>query len=166
MDKQKKILIIDDEQMITDVVRSYLEHNDFNVHVEHNGKEGLKAFREVKPDLVVLDLMLPDLTGEESCKEIRRSSRTPIIMLTAKVEEEDILTGLDIGADDYMTKPFSGKQLVGRVKAVIRRTESDPIPLFNIMTFNDGDLEINLENNEVRKKGEFNRVLFLIFDVL
>ncbi len=158
MDRQKKILVIDDEYMITDVVKSYLEHNAFKVHVEHNGKEGLKAFRDVKPDLVILDLMLPDLSGEEICKEIRRSSRTPIIMLTAKVEEEDILTGLDIGADDYMTKPFSGKQLIGRIKAVLRRTESDPVPLFNIMTFHGEDLEINLVNNEVRKNGELVRL--------
>lgn len=158
MDRQKKILIIDDEHMITDVVKSYLEHSDFKAYIEHNGKKGLETFYDVKPDLVVLDLMLPDLSGEEICKEIRRNARTPIIMLTAKVEEEDILMGLDIGADDYMTKPFSGKQLVGRVKAVLRRTESDPVPLFNIMTFHNGDLEINLENNEVRKSGEVIRL--------
>ncbi|WP_330602765.1 response regulator transcription factor [Anaerosolibacter carboniphilus] len=158
MDRQKKILIIDDEYMITDVVKSYLEHSDFKAYIEHNGKKGLETFYDVKPDLVVLDLMLPDLSGEEICKEIRRNARTPIIMLTAKAEEEDILMGLDIGADDYMTKPFSGKQLVGRVKAVLRRTESDPVPLFNIMTFHNGDLEINLENNEVRKSGEVIRL--------
>jgi DNA-binding response OmpR family regulator len=154
VDKQKRILIIDDEYMITDVVKSYLENGGFKVDIEHNGKKGLQTFHDTKPDLVVLDLMLPDLSGEEICKEIRRNTRTPVIMLTAKVEEEDILTGLDIGADDYITKPFSGKQLVGRIKAILRRTENDPTPLFSIMTFNDSDLEVNLANNEVKKKGE------------
>ncbi len=154
MEITHKILVIDDEPMITDVVKSYLEHNNFSVRIEHNGIQGLKAFYEYKPDLVVLDLMLPDLKGEEICKEIRRSARTPIIMLTAKVEEENILNGLDIGADDYMTKPFSGKQLVGRIKAVLRRTQSDPVPLFNRMSFNNNALEIDLISNEVKKFGK------------
>lgn len=149
-----KILVIDDEPMITEVVKSYLEHNNFLVRIEHNGIEGLKAFHEYRPDLIVLDLMLPGLTGEEICKEIRRTSRTPIIMLTAKVEEENILIGLDIGADDYMTKPFSGKQLIGRIKAVLRRTERDPIPLFNTMSYNDCELEIDLSSGQVKKNGE------------
>ncbi len=149
-----KILVVDDEPMITDVVKSYLEHNEFLVRIEHNGIEGLKAFYEYKPDLVVLDLMLPGLHGEEICKEIRRNSRTPIIMLTAKVEEENILAGLDIGADDYMTKPFSGKQLIGRIKAVLRRTLSDPIPLFNTMSYNNCDLEVDISNNSVKKNSK------------
>ncbi len=148
-----KILVIDDEPMITDVVKSYLEHSNFSVRVEHNGLQGLKAYFEYQPDLVVLDLMLPDLKGEEICKEIRRNARTPIIMLTAKVEEENILNGLDLGADDYMTKPFSGKQLVGRIKAVLRRTQNDPVPLFNKMSFNNNALEIDLSSNEIKKFG-------------
>lgn len=154
MDITYKILVIDDEQMITDVVKSYLEYNRFSVRVEHNGIQGLKAFYEYRPDLVVLDLMLPDLKGEEICKEIRRNARTPIIMLTAKVEEENILNGLDIGADDYMTKPFSGKQLVGRIKAVLRRMQSNPLPLFNTMSFNNNALEIDLSSNELKKFGK------------
>ena len=154
MEITHKILVIDDELMITDVVKSYLEHSKFSVRIEHNGIQGLKAFYEYKPDLVVLDLMLPDLKGEEICKEIRRNTRTPIIMLTAKVEEENILNGLDIGADDYMTKPFSGKQLVGRIKAVLRRMQSDPLPLFNTMSFNNNALEIDLSSNEVKKFGK------------
>lgn len=154
MEIMSKILVIDDEPMITDVVKSYLEHSNFSVRIEHNGIKGLKAFYEFKPDLVVLDLMLPDLKGEEICKEIRRNARTPIIMLTAKVEEENILNGLDIGADDYMTKPFSGKQLVGRIKAVLRRMQSDPVPLFNRMSFNNNALEIDLTSNEIKKFGK------------
>jgi len=100
--------------------------------------------------LVVLDLMLPDVTGEEICKTIRKRSRVPIIMLTAKVEEENILKGLDIGADDYITKPFSPKQLVARVNAVLRRVSEDPVPLSNIISINDELLIDNLKY-EVRK---------------
>lgn len=154
MDSAKTILVIEDEEMITEVVKDYLKESGYKVYVEHNGKKGLDTFYGVNPDLIILDLMLPDLSGEEICKTIRKSSRVPIIMLTAKVEEEDVLNGLDIGADDYVTKPFSVKQLVGRVKAVLRRVESDPVPLFNIMSFNNGDMEIDTIKNEVRKNGE------------
>jgi DNA-binding response OmpR family regulator len=147
----KKILVVDDEQKIVEVVKSYLEHSGYDVYEAYNGKQALEMLEKIEPSLVVLDLMLPDVTGEEICKTIRKQSRVPIIMLTAKVEEEDILKGLDIGADDYITKPFSPKQLVARVMAVLRRTSEDQIPLSNILSFNNDELTIDHLKYEVRK---------------
>jgi len=107
----KKILVVDDEKKIVEVVKSYLEHSGYEVYEAFTGKEALYVFEKVPLSLIVLDLMLPDLSGEEICKIIRKKSRVPIIMLTAKAEEEDILKGLNIGADDYITKPFSPNSL-------------------------------------------------------
>ncbi|MNT40435.1 Transcriptional regulatory protein YycF [compost metagenome] len=104
---KKCILIIEDEFKISDVIRSYLEKDNFIVHQAFNGNEALLKFKELIPDLIILDLMLPDISGEEICKEIRKISNIPIIMLTAKIQETSILEGLNIGADDYITKPFS-----------------------------------------------------------
>jgi DNA-binding response OmpR family regulator len=146
----KKILVVDDEEKIVEVVKSYLEHSGYEVHEAYNGKQALSIFDKIDPSLIVLDLMLPDMTGEEISRTVRRQSRVPIIMLTAKAEEEDILKGLDIGADDYITKPFSPKQLVARVGAVLRRATEDPVPLSNIISFND-DLVIDNVKYEVRK---------------
>jgi DNA-binding response OmpR family regulator len=146
----RRILVVDDEVKIVEVVKSYLEHSGYEVYEAFNGAQVLSTFERINPSLIVLDLMLPDMSGEEICKAIRKRSRVPIIMLTAKVEEEDILKGLDIGADDYVTKPFSPKQLVARVGAVLRRTSEDPLPLSNIISFN-GDLVIDNLKHEVRK---------------
>lgn len=154
IDSSKKILVVDDEEKIVEVVKSYLEHSGYEVYEAYTGKQAIEMFERVSPSLVVLDLMLPDVTGEEVCKTLRKQSRVPIIMLTAKVEEEDILKGLDIGADDYITKPFSPKQLVARVVAVLRRTTDDPVPLSNIMSFKDDDLIIDNLKYEVRKNGD------------
>ncbi|MBC7765321.1 MAG: response regulator transcription factor [Hyphomonadaceae bacterium] len=148
---QQKILIVDDEAKIVDVLKSYLEHAGFYVQVAFDGHTALQIFEKASPSLVILDLMLPDMTGEEICKIIRKKSRVPILMLTAKVAEEDIIQGLDIGADDYMTKPFSAKQLVARVIALLRRTSDNPIPLVNTMSFCEDDLVIDVLKHEVRK---------------
>lgn len=153
MNLVKKVLIVDDEQKIVEVVKSYLEHSGYEVFTAFNGRDALDIFNKACPDLMVLDLMLPDITGEEICKSIRKRSRVPIIMLTAKVEEESILNGLDMGADDYMVKPFSPKQLVARVNAVLRRASDDLIPLSNTMSFNNGDLVIDTVKYEVRRNG-------------
>jgi len=139
----KRILVVDDEQKIVEVVKSYLEHSGYEAYTAYNGKQALEQFEKVKPALIVLDLMLPDISGEEICKIIRKQSSVPIIMLTAKVEEEDILKGLDNGADDYVIKPFSPKQLIARIVAVLRRTAEDPVPLSNYISFNHGDIVIN-----------------------
>ncbi|MCX7923731.1 MAG: response regulator transcription factor [Clostridia bacterium] len=149
----KKIFVVDDEVKIVEVVKSYLENSGYTVCEAYNGKDALSAFDRINPSLVILDLMLPDITGEEICKTLRKKSRVPIIMLTAKVEEEDILKGLDIGADDYVTKPFSPRQLVARVAALLRRVEDEAVPLANSISFNDGDLVIDNLKHEMRKNG-------------
>lgn len=153
IDFAKRILVVDDEQKIVEVVKSYLEHSGYEVYTAYNGMQALELFEKVEPALIVLDLMLPDISGEEVCKTIRKQSRVPIIMLTAKVEEEDILKGLDIGADDYVIKPFSPKQLIARVVAVLRRTVEDPVTLSNSITFNNGAIVINNLKHEVKKNG-------------
>lgn len=149
----KNILIVDDEPKIVKVVKSYLEHSGYYTFEAFNGKQALELFEKNNPSLVVLDLMLPDMSGEDICSYIRRKSRVPIIMLTAKVEEEDILKGLDIGADDYITKPFSPRQLVARVNAILRRLAEDPVPLANTVSYNEGDLVVDKLSYDVRKKG-------------
>lgn len=153
MTGQKKILVVDDEVKIVEVIKSYLEISGFVVLTAHNGKDALSIFDSANPSLVILDLMLPDITGEEICVSLRKRSRVPIIMLTAKADEEAILRGLDIGSDDYVTKPFSPKQLVARVIALLRRAEDDAVPLANAISYNEGDLIIDSLRHEVRKKG-------------
>lgn len=116
------ILAVDDEEKILELLRSYLELNGYTTLCAKNGREGLDLFEKNPVSLVLLDLMLPDLSGEEICKKIRQVSDIPVIMITAKVEEENIIHGLNIGADDYVTKPFSPRQLMARVKAALRKT--------------------------------------------
>lgn len=153
MNEANKILIVDDEKKIVEVVKAYLEKSNFKVCEAYSGRQALERFEKLNPSLVVLDLMLPDISGEEVCKALRRVSRVPIIMLTAKIEEGHILRGLEIGADDYITKPFSPKELVARVIALLRRTSKDDIPLANILTFKDEELVVNSLSHEVKKDG-------------
>jgi two-component system, OmpR family, alkaline phosphatase synthesis response regulator PhoP len=119
----KTVLLVDDDSRITQVARDYLAHAGFAVVVAHDGPGALAAFRAEQPDLVVLDLGLPGLDGLDVTRALRKASPVPIIMLTARAEESDKLVGLELGADDYMTKPFSPKELVARVRAVLRRAE-------------------------------------------
>ena len=119
----RKVLVVDDEPKIVQLARDYLEHAGFAVVVAHDGQAALAAARAQKPDLVVLDLGLPELDGLDVARTLRRQSNVPIVMLTGRSEESDKLVGLEIGADDYVTKPFSPKELVARVRAVLRRTE-------------------------------------------
>lgn len=151
--KLKTILVVDDEENIVNVVKAYLEKEGYSVLSSYSGQGALNIIENEVVDFVVLDLMLPDLPGEEVCKKIRTKSQVPILMLTAKVEESDRIHGLDIGADDYMLKPFSPKELVARVRAILRRTETDRIPT-EIIELNNGDLTINLNNMEVKKQGK------------
>jgi DNA-binding response OmpR family regulator len=126
------ILVVDDERKIRDLVRSYLEREGYAVLVADTGQRALEAIERARPDLVVLDLMLPDLPGEEVARSVRAHSDLPIIMLTAKAGEDDRVAGLRLGADDYLPKPFSPRELVARVEAVLRRArgapERDPSP--------------------------------------
>lgn len=147
----KNVLIVDDEKTITDVVEIYLINAGYNVFKAHNGKEALNTLNLEYIDLIILDLMLPDMSGEEICRTIKSKSTIPIIMLTAKVEEENILEGFSLGADDYVVKPFSVKQLVARVTAILKRTQ---VQTPSIMSFNNGDLIINSDNYEVKKNNE------------
>ncbi len=120
----KTILVVDDERHIVDLLRLYLEKEGFGVVAAHDGEEALALHDRHQPDLVVLDLMLPKLGGYEVCRELRRRGDTPILMLTARSDDIDAIVGLELGADDYVTKPFNPRALVARVKAILRRTEA------------------------------------------
>ncbi|MCE5196093.1 MAG: response regulator transcription factor [Negativicutes bacterium] len=153
MPAKPTILLVDDEVKITEVVKSYLENAGYRVICTNTGRQAMDLFEKNAPAMLILDLMLPDISGEEICKAIRKKSRTPIIMLTAKVEDAEIINGLAMGADDYMIKPFSPKQLVARVEAVLRRVTAEAIPLANEFSFNDGELIIDGLRHEVRRNG-------------
>lgn len=120
------ILIVDDEENIIELGRLYLENEGYRVEAANDGLEALRKFESLQPRLVVLDLMLPELNGWEVCKKIRASSEVPIIMLTARTDDVDKIVGLELGADDYMTKPYNPRELVARVKAVLRRGRVQP----------------------------------------
>lgn len=149
----KNILVVDDEAMIREAVASYLEAQGYGVLQAETGSEALEQLKTNAISFVLLDLMLPDLSGEEVCARIRQQSRVPIIMLTAKTMEEDMLYGLDLGADDYITKPFSLKNLYARFQAVLRRSSEDLTPLAERISWNQGDLVIDYDRLEVCKKG-------------
>ena len=149
------ILVVDDEAKIVEVVKSYLENSGYRVECAFSGAQALQLFDACAPALVILDLMLPDMSGEDVCRVIRQKSKTPIIMLTAKVEEENIIGGLALGADDYITKPFSPRQLMARVEAVLRRTIDEPTAAAaGDFAYNDGELTIDDLRHEVRKQGK------------
>src|SRR5438132_2353056 len=122
----KRVLVVDDEPKIVQLARDYLEHAGFSVQVAYDGRAALSVFRSSRPDLVVLDLGLPEIDGLDVTRAVRGESAVPIVMLTGRSEESDKLVGLELGADDYLTKPFSPKELVARVRAVLRRTERPP----------------------------------------
>jgi DNA-binding response OmpR family regulator len=153
MNEVTRILVVDDEARIVEVVKAYLEKEGFEVLTAMDGETAIKVFKDEIVHLVVLDLMLPKLSGEEVCSKLRAISDIPIIMLTAKVEEDDKLEGLAIGADDYLTKPFSARELVGRVKALLRRAYRDQSPLADYLVFNNGDLQIDIKKMKTLKKG-------------
>lgn len=148
------ILIVDDEAKIVEVISAILLNQGFFTFTAENGEQALKIFERENIALVLLDLMMPGISGEDVCRTIRKISRVPIIMLTAKAGESDVLEGLGLGADDYITKPFRLKELLARVEAVLRRCSGDLIPLSVKYTWNNGDLCIDFEKNIIRKKQE------------
>lgn len=154
MNDKFKILIVDDEEKILKVIEAYLIKEGFEVLTAKDGEEALNIFNKELIHLIILDLMLPKISGEEVCTKIRAASSVPIIMLTAKTEEDNKIEGLTIGADDYVTKPFSNRELVSRVKALIRRTYRDNKPLAELLIINNGDLEIDIEKFIVKKQGK------------
>lgn len=143
-----KILVVDDERKILSLVRAYLEREGYRVIEATDGQQALKAFQREAPDLIVLDLMLPEVDGLEVCREIRRTSEVPIIMLTARDEDIDKLIGLELGADDYITKPFSPRELVARVRAVLRRTHPAEAPVSLPARLTVGELVLDEERFE------------------
>ena len=145
------ILIIEDEPELVKVLRSYLEKASFSVLSAYRGDTGLSTWERKRPDLVILDLNLPGLDGLDVAREIRRKAETPILMLTARVEEVDQLVGLEIGADDYVLKPFSPRVVVARVRALLRRSGAQPAPSPVVRI---ADLEIDQEAHTVRRAGE------------
>ena len=157
------ILVVDDERKIRDLVRSYLEREGYAVLVADSGQRALESLERAQPDLVVLDLMLPDLAGEEVARTVRAHSMVPIIMLTAKASEEDRVAGLRLGADDYLVKPFSPRELVARVEAVLRRSaEGAPAAA----SFDDGSLTIDKHAREVSVDGHPVELTRSEFDLL
>ena len=155
MANKQKILIVDDDENIANLVSLYLTKECFETRIEHDGQAALEAFKDFEPNLVLLDLMLPGIDGYEVCREIRKVSKTPIIMLSAKTEVFDKVLGLELGADDYIIKPFDSKELVARVKAVLRRYTNTPsvAPNASDKRVQYKDLIINLSNYEVIYKG-------------
>ncbi len=153
VEERKTILVVDDEQKILDVVRAYLEKEDYKVITALDGEIALNIFQNETVHLLVLDLMLPKISGIDVCTRIRARSSVPIIMLTARSEEEDKIEGISIGADDYLTKPFSVRELVVRVRALIRRSYRESGPLADVLVFNNGDLKVDIKKFEVKKKG-------------
>lgn len=147
----EKILVIDDEIGILEVVRDYLLRESYEVYTANRGNIVIDLFHNIKPDFVILDLMLPDISGEEICKTIRQESNVPILMLTAKSSEEDKVSGLYYGADDYLTKPFSPRELIGRVRAILRRTKRTSASDF--IMFNSNDLYIDIPKRIIKRGG-------------
>lgn len=148
----EKILIVDDDINICELLRLYIEKEGFNVVIANDGATAVKLFREQQPDLMLLDIMLPKLDGWQVCREIRKTSDKPIIMLTAKGETFDKVLGLELGADDYIVKPFDTKEVVARIKAVLRRS-STVAPVAAVQEVQYDRLLINLTNYELRVNG-------------
>ena len=166
MHMNELILVVDDEALIVKLARDYLEQAGFRVISASDGVSGLAAARRDRPDLVVLDLMLPKMDGLDVCRALRRESDVPIIMLTARIEETDRLIGLELGADDYITKPFSPRELVARVRTVLRRARGDPRQPGLLRA---ADLEIDLEGHRLSRGGtpvKLSRIEFNLLAIL
>lgn len=166
--KSKKVLIIEDEKSISDIVKFNLEKEGYEVETAYDGEEGLAKVYTVDPDLILLDIMIPNVDGFQVCKKIRETSNVPIIMLTAKEEEVDKVLGLELGADDYMTKPFGMRELIARIKANIRRTEfSNGESSSNNGKVNTyGNLTIDMTKYEVRKDEKVLELTLREFELL
>lgn len=151
-----KVLVVDDDVHIVELIKLYFEKEGFPVVTAHNGREALDQFKAEAPAIIILDVMMPEMDGWDVCREIRKSSNTPIIMLTAKGETFDKVLGLELGADDYMVKPFETKELIARVKAVLRRSDSKDADAQKEINFNN--LSINLSNYELKINGKITEI--------
>ena len=159
----KNILIIEDEQKVVEVLKAYLEKNGYNVYFALSGLTAIEIFKKTNLDLIILDLMLPDISGEEICKIIRETSDVYIFMLTAKGSLEDKIQGLNIGADEYLVKPFSPRELTARVSALFRRFNNGNA---SILSFDSGNLVINTEERSVKIKDKTIMITPNEFDIL
>lgn len=148
------ILIVDDEIKITEILGAYLEKSGYQIKTAFDGKSALEIVEKENPDFVILDLMLPDISGEEICQTLRRTRNIPIIMLTAKAEESEMIQGLKYGADDYIVKPFSPKNVVARVEAVLRRYHVQEQSGSKVTVLDDGYLTIDFEYRKIMREGE------------
>jgi DNA-binding response OmpR family regulator len=162
------VLVVDDDRKTVDLIRLYLEREGYRVRVAYDGGQALAAVRDLPPELVVLDLMLPRVDGLDVCQAVRRESDVPIVMLTARSTEEDKLAGLELGADDYLTKPFSPRELVARVKAVLRRTARQPAEPDEAdeAVQRVGGLELDRRSRQVRVEGRPVELTRREFDLL
>lgn len=160
------ILVVEDERNILDVTKAYLEKEGFHVVTAEDGEKALELFGSEDIHLIILDLMIPKISGEEVCRRIRDTSDLPIIMLTAKADLENKIEGLNIGADDYMTKPFSPRELVSRVKALLRRSYKGGLKASNRFSFNNNDLLIDKDRMMVKKDGKDISLTTVEFNIL
>ena len=148
---KKKILLVEDEKTLVRALTFNLEKEGFEVEVAYDGEEALRKVDQEAPDLIVLDLMLPKIDGYEVCRNVRKTSEVPIIMLTARDEDIDKILGLELGADDYITKPFNARELLARIRAIFRRAAQQAAQSKNVIQF--GDLEVDLIKHRVNLKG-------------
>lgn len=151
---EQKIVVVEDEQAISDIIKYNLEKEGYKVYTAYDGEEGLKLIESIDPDIILLDIMMPKMDGLEVCRRVRITKETPIIMLTARAEELDKVLGLELGADDYMTKPFGMRELVARVKANLRRGGFVAEEVEETNLIKEDNLVINLSKYEVTKNGK------------
>jgi DNA-binding response OmpR family regulator len=151
-----KVLVVDDDVNIVKLIKLYLEKENYTVCTAHNGKDALEMFRSESPSIIILDIMMPEMDGNQVCREIRKTSDVPIIMLTAKGETFDKVLSLELGADDYLVKPFEPKELIARIKAILRRSDSSKDEKSNCVSFDK--LEVNLSNYELKLDGQIHEI--------
>lgn len=166
MAAKQRILVVDDDSNIAELICLYLVKEGFETERAHNGKEALKQIQKFSPNLVILDVMMPEMDGYETCREIRKQGAIPVIFLTAKGETFDKVLGLELGADDYIVKPFDNKELVARVKAVLRRTETKEINLkkliFPGLIINQSNYSVNYHDKDIEMPPKELELLFFL----
>lgn len=160
------IVIVEDDKAISDIIKYNVEKEGYAAHTAYDGQEGLELIERVDPDLILLDIMMPKMDGLEVCRRVRQSKNTPIIMLTAKAEEVDKVVGLEIGADDYVTKPFGVRELMARIRANLRRVENGQPVKKDENVISEGDLQIDIGKFEVQKRGQVIELTHLEFELL
>lgn len=161
-----KVLVVDDEASIVNIIAYNLKKEGYEVITAENGEDGLALALNESPDLVLLDIMMPVMDGYEVCRKLREKSNVPIIMLTARADEVDKVIGLEMGADDYVTKPFGNRELIARVKAHLRRSTAKDVPTENGNVQSFGDLSIDFDRYEVKKRGEVVNLTMREFELL